>query len=97
MKKHLILFAFVVITLTLLLSGCGGGGQELEGMYTATFEMNGGTLSIQTTSISTKVNYAYEPNSYILDPAEYGNYKIFRPGYRFDGWYTDKNCTEESK
>lgn len=97
MKKHLFLFAFVLLALTVLLSGCGGGGQELDGMYTATFELNGGTLSTQNTSISTKVNYAYEPNSYILDPANYATYKIFRPGYVFTGWYTDKECTEASK
>ena len=90
MKKYLLLFAFVLLTLTVLLSGCGGGGQDLEGMYTATFELNGGTLSTQNTSISTKVNYAYEPNSYILDPATYATYKVFRPGYVFTGWYTDK-------
>ncbi|MBQ8858522.1 MAG: InlB B-repeat-containing protein [Clostridia bacterium] len=97
MKKHLFLFAFVVLTLTVLLSGCGGGGQELDGMYTATFELNGGTLSTQNTSISTKVNYAYEPNSYILDPANYATYKVFRPGYVFTGWYTDAECTEQNK
>ena len=97
MKKYLLLFAFVLLTLTVLLSGCGGGGQDLEGMYTATFELNGGTLSTQNTSISTKVNYAYEPNSYILDPATYATYKVFRPGYVFTGWYTDKECTAASK
>ena len=96
-KKYLILFALAVVTLTLLLSGCGGNVDNLEGKYVATFELNGGKLNIGTTEVSSKINYAYDPDSYILDPATYGNYQISRPGYIFTGWYKTAECNENEK
>ena len=93
--KYLILLALLAATLTLLLSGCGKSEQDLDGMYVATFEMNGGTLDLKSFNVSSKINYAYEPNSYILDPATHGNYEISRSGYRFTGWYTSKECRPE--
>lgn len=94
MKKSLIVLAFLAVALTFVLSGCGSGTQSLEGMYIATFELNGGTLDVGTSNVSTKINYAYEPGSLILDPANYGNYKITRPGYVFTGWYKTAECVE---
>ena len=96
-KKYLILFALAVVTLTLLLSGCGSNVDNLEGKYVATFELNGGKLNIGTTEVSSKINYAYDPDSYILDPATYGNYQISRPGYIFTGWYKTAECNENEK
>ena len=85
-KKHLILLALLTVTLTILLSGCGKAEQNLEGMYIATFDLNQGKLDIMTSVVTTKINYAYEPDSLIMDPSTYNNYEILRSGYRFTGW-----------
>lgn len=95
-KKYLILFALIVATL-MLVSGCGSKQDELEGKYVATFELNGGKLDIGSTEVDSKINYAYEPESFIIDPATYGNYKISRPGYVFTGWYKTADCNENNK
>ncbi len=97
MKKHLILLAVLVATLTLLLSGCASGDDPLEGKYIATFELNGGTLDYGASSISTKVNYAYDPGTYVIDPATIDGYQIFRDKYIFTGWYTTPECNESDK
>lgn len=96
-KKYLMLLALVVVTLTLLLSGCGGEQDELAGKYIATFELNGGKLDIGSTEVDSKIYYAYAPAAYLIDPATYGNYKISRPGYLFTGWYKDPACSESTK
>jgi uncharacterized repeat protein (TIGR02543 family) len=96
-KKYLIVLALLAVTLTLLLSGCGKSEQDLDGMYVASFELNGGTLDLKSFNVSTKINYAYEPGSYILDPTTYGNYEIFREGYIFTGWYRTAECNENEK
>lgn len=95
-RKYLILLTLVAITLTLLLSGCGRGEQSLEGMYGVTFEVNGGKLNIGTTDTE-QLKYAYDPGSYMIDPATFRNYKISRPGYIFTGWYTSAECLEGEK
>jgi uncharacterized repeat protein (TIGR02543 family) len=95
-RKYLILLTLVAITLTLLLSGCGRGGQSIEGMYGVTFEVNGGKLNIGTTSTK-QLKYAYDPGSYMIDPATFRNYKISRPGYIFTGWYTSADCKENER
>jgi uncharacterized repeat protein (TIGR02543 family) len=95
-RKYLILLTLVAITLTLLLSGCGRGGQSIEGMYGVTFEVNGGKLNIGTTSTE-QLKYAYDPGSYMIDPATFRNYKISRPGYIFTGWYTSADCKENER
>ncbi len=95
--KHLILVALLVLTLALTLSGCSGGSDDLEGKYIATFEMNGGTLDISTSNVSTRINYAYEPGVHIIDPSSYANYEIVRQGYRFTGWYKTAECLEADR
>ena len=90
MKKHWILLAVLVATLTLLLSGCASGKDPLEGKYVATFELNGGTLDYGASSVSTRVNYAYDPGTYVIDPATIDGYRIFRDRYVFTGWYTNE-------
>ena len=97
MKKYLIVLALLAATLTLMLSGCSGGTQDLDGMYIATFDLNGGTLDIKTSNVTSKINYAYEPGSLIVDPSTYGNYRLYRSGYRFTGWYTGADCKETEK
>lgn len=97
-KTHLFLFlSLVLLTLTLLLSGCGSKGQDLDGKYVATFELNGGTLDISTSNVSDKINYAYDPGAYLLDPSTYGNYKLYRSGYKFTGWFKTPDCNESDK
>lgn len=96
-KRNLILLTFVLLTLTLMLSGCGNGGDDLEGMYVATFELNGGMLDLKSSNAGTRIHYAYEPGSYILDPANYANYEISRAGFRFTGWYKTEECLESDK
>lgn len=96
-KKHLILLALLTVTLTILLSGCGNAAQNLDGMYIATFDLNQGKLDIMTSVVTTKINYAYEPGSLILDPTTYNNYEILRSGYRFTGWYTGAECKADQK
>ena len=97
-KKLLVLPSLLILlTLTLLLSGCGGGNDKLEGKYIATFELNGGTLTTNTSQISPKVNYAYEPGSLMLDPATHAGYKLTKNGYNFTGWYTSAECLPEEK
>ena len=98
-KKYLIfiIMTLLVLTLTLALSGCGRDNNELEGKYIATFELNGGTLDILTSSTNTKINFAYYPGTYIIDPAEIPGYKLFKNGYVFTGWYTSPECKPEEK
>jgi uncharacterized repeat protein (TIGR02543 family) len=96
-RNYLILVVILVAVLTLTLSGCGRDEQSLDGLYIATFELMGGTLETPTSSVSTKINFAYNPGTYVLDPCELSGYKLFRTGYVFTGWYTDESCTASSK
>ena len=96
-RNYLILAVILIAVLTLTLSGCGRDEQSLEGLYIATFELEGGTLETPTSSVSTKINFAYNPGTYVLNPCELNGYKLFRTGYVFTGWYTDKSCTPSSK
>lgn len=99
MKKSfkLLLTILTVATLAVLLSGCGRSGQDLEGKNIVTFELSGGTLELKTSSVNTKINYAYFPGTYILDPTEIPGYKMYRQGYDFTGWYTTAECNPEDK
>ena len=104
-KRYLILLALLALTLTCLLSGCGKGEQDLEGMYVATFEINGGKLNLGTSDVTTKINFAYEPGALVMDPTvRIGSgetsslgYAISRAGYNFTGWYTGPECLPEQK
>ena len=96
MKKLLILMIAILATLTLL-SGCASGEKNLEGKYIATFVLSGGTLDYGASSVSSQINYAYEPNSYILDPSQIDGYTMYRNEYEFTGWYTSAECRPEEK
>ena len=96
-RNYLILSVILIAVLTLTLSGCGREEQSLDGLYITTFELQGGTLETPTSSVSTKINFAYHPGTYVLNPCELNGYKLFRNGYVFTGWYTDASCTESSK
>lgn len=98
MKKRSLILAIVLIAaLAVILPGCGKEEQSLEGLYIATFDLKGGTLETPTSSVGTKINFAYHPGTVVLDPCELNGYKLFRTGYVFTGWYTDESCTESSK
>ena len=96
-KTKLIFTVILVLTLTLLLSGCRGEDDDLEGKNIVTFEINGGTLNYGTSSTTTNVNFAYHPGTYILAPETLPNYSISRNGYNFTGWYTGAECKPEEK
>lgn len=96
-RNYLILAVILIAVLTLTLSGCGREEQSLEGLYIATFELQGGTLETPSSSVNTKINFANHPGTYVLDPCELNGYKLFRIGYVFTGWYTDPSCTPSSK
>ena len=97
-KAYLVLLALLVVALAALLPGCSSNQDELEGKYVATFELNGGTLDLKSTSVKTNINYAYEPGSLIIDPTNPAwTYKLFRPGYVFTGWYTSQECLPNQK
>ena len=89
-KKSLILtFSVLLIAvMAFTLSACGNEGQSLEGKNIVTFELTGGTLELKPSSVDTKINFAYHPGTYILDPAQIPGYKLFRQEYNFTGWYT---------
>lgn len=93
----LILSVLLIAVLAVTLSGCGREEQSLEGRYIATFELQGGTLETPTSSVSTKINFAYYPGTYVLDICELNGYKLFRNGYVFTGWYTDESCSPSSE
>jgi uncharacterized repeat protein (TIGR02543 family) len=82
----------LTLTLALTLSGCVGGDADLDGKNIVTFEVNGGTLNYGTSSTKTKINFAYYPGTYILDPTTLPNYSIAKNGYVFTGWYTSADC-----
>ena len=96
-KKYLIITLLAAIALTLTLSGCGRGEQNLDGKNVVTFELQGGTLETPTSSVGTKINFAYHPGTYILDPSVLNGYKIYKTGYNFTGWYTSEDCSSSSK
>lgn len=97
-KPYLFLLALLVVALAVLLPGCASGQTDLEGMYVATFELNGGKLDLKSTSVDSNINYAYEPGSHIIDPTcKDWNYKLTRPGYLFTGWFTSAECRENEK
>ena len=104
-KRYLILLALLVLTLTCLLAGCGKNEQDLDGMYVVAFDVNGGKMDLGTSAVTTKVNYAYEPGSLVMDPTvrigtggnSYLGYSITRPDYDFTGWYTGPECLPEQK
>ena len=96
-KRHLLFFALIAVILVFALCGCGADNQDIEGKNVVTFELNGGTLDYKTSSTKTKINFAYHPGTYIVDPTEIPNYQLYRNGYNFTGWYTDKDCTSSRK
>jgi len=100
-KTTWIVLALLAVTLTLLLSGCGTGEQDLDGMYVVTFDLNGGKLDTRTSVVDTKINYAYQPDTLILDPTQNADkklgYNVSRSGYVFTGWYTGAECLPEQK
>lgn len=98
-RKHLIFITFILIalTLTLTLSGCSGENADLEGKNIVTFELGGGTLEFKTSSVNTKINFAYYPGTYIIDPAEIPGYNLYRNDYNFTGWYTSPECNPTDK
>ena len=98
-KRRLIisLAVIVIAILALSLSSCGNEGQSIEGKNVVTFELNGGTLELKTSSVDTKINFAYHPGTYILDPSEIPGYKLFRQDYDFTGWYTSPECDPDDK
>lgn len=96
-KRSLIFFILAVATLTLLLSGCAGAGQNLEGKNIVTFELGGGVMDTPTSQVKTNINFAYHPDTYILNPTEIPGYKISRLGYVFTGWYKTAECNESDK
>ena len=95
-KKYLIFFALLIVALAVM-SGCGKQEQSLEGKNIVTFELQGGTLDYGTASTNTKINYAYDPGTYVLDPVEFNNYNLYRSGYVFTGWYTSETCEPSTK
>jgi uncharacterized repeat protein (TIGR02543 family) len=98
MKRNYLIFTVLLIAvLALTLSGCGREEISLDGLYVATFELEGGTLETPTSSVNTNINFAYHPNTYVLNPCELNGYNLTRMGYVFTGWYTDKSCSESSR
>jgi len=94
-KKQLIFIglAVLVLTLTLTLSGCGREELDLSDKSIVVFELNGGTIDFKTSSTNTRINFAYQPGTKILDPAkDIPNYSLLREGYEFTGWYTSAEC-----
>ena len=97
-KSYFVLLALLAAALTVMLLGCSSTGTELDGMYVATFELNGGTLDLKSSNVSTNINYAYQPGSHIIDPTNPDwNYKLTRAGYNFTGWYKTAECRPEDK
>lgn len=97
MLRKLIFAVIFTVVLTVLLSGCGKDEISIDGKYVATFELEGGTLQTPTSSVKNKINYAYDPGTYVIDPIKISSeYKLTRLGYVFTGWYTDKNCDEST-
>lgn len=98
-KKRSILsvISLLALTLMLVLSGCGRQEVDLEGKSIVVFELNEGTLDYKTSSTNDKVNYAYDPGTYILDPSQIPGYQFYRNGYVFTGWYTSPECRESDK
>lgn len=94
--KLLIVIALVAL-LTLAMSGCDKGGYDIDGMNVVTFEMQGGMLEYGTSSTDTKINFAYHPGTYILDPTTIPNYSLMRQDYNFTGWYTTPECNAADK
>ncbi|MBQ8719559.1 MAG: InlB B-repeat-containing protein [Clostridia bacterium] len=93
----LICTVIIAVALTILLSGCGDEGQSIDGKNVVTFELQGGTMELKTSSVDTKINFAYHPGTYILDPVTIPGYKMFRQDYNFTGWYTSPECNSNEK
>ena len=96
-RFSLICTVIIAVALTILLSGCGDEGQSIDGMNVVTFELQGGTMELKTSSVDTKINFAYHPGTYILDPVTIPGYKMFRQDYNFTGWYTTPDCNSNEK
>ena len=95
--KHLIILALIFVMVALTLTSCGGENDPLEGKNIVTFKLNEGTLDYKTSITKTDIKFGYEPGTYILDPSTIPNYKLYRNGYNFTGWYTDASCAPATK
>ena len=93
-KRHLTLFAVIILALTLMLSlsGCSGDEDVFEGKCTITFEFNGGMLRTKTSSVKDKIKYAYVMGTKIIDIQDIDGYSFSKSGYDFVGWYTHESC-----
>lgn len=95
--KHFLIFALVIAAVTVMLCGCGSSELDLEGKSVVTFQLQGGTLDYGTSMVDTYIKYAYEPNTYVLDPTALPGYDLHRNDYVFTGWYTSANCLPGEK
>ena len=68
-KRHLTLFAVIILALTLMLSlsGCSGEEDVFEGKSTVTFEFNGGMLTTKTSTLKDQIKFADVTGTKILD------------------------------
>ena len=93
-KRHLTLFAVIILALTLMLSlsGCSGEEDVFEGKSTVTFVFNGGMLTTKTSTLKNEIKYAYVTGTKVLDIRDIDGYSFSKSGYEFTGWYTDESC-----
>ena len=94
-KVKIIFIALLILTAMLVFVGCAGENDALEGKYIVSFDVNGGTMDFGTSSTTGRVNFAYEPNTYIIDPVDPDSklkYSISRNDFVFTGWYTSPEC-----
>ena len=98
-KRHLTLFAVIILALTLMLSlsGCSGEEDVFEGKSTVTFEFNGGMLTTKTSTLKDQIKFAYVTGTKILDIRDIDGYSFSKSGYDFTGWYTDESCAPQYK
>ena len=96
-RAKLIFVLLFAVALTFVLSGCGRQEQSIDGLNVVTFELGGGTLEMKTSSVDTKINFAYHPGTYILDPVNIPGYRVYRSDYNFTGWYTSPDCKPSEK
>ncbi len=95
--KRFLLLALSLLCLVLIfvLCGCSSSQQDLDGMHIVEFQLNGGLLDKGSTLVEDKISHAYEPDSLVIDIANYENYSLDKTGFVFEGWYSDEALTNK--
>ncbi len=94
--KKIFMIAGLLLMMLVLLTACGGGEDEYEGLVKVTYYLEGGTYQNSVDPVTHYYDFEAGTENKIKDPTDLSNKNVERPGYTLEGWYARKNGTGDS-